>query len=262
MTTPATVGETPAMGGRRLLLQVPALVFRPRRTLARLARADRPTWLTPLLVISACALLYVAVSGYVRHQASLSGADPLPPDFQYYSPAQQAQFLQALEATRSPTFLYLLPGVATVAQVWLGWLITGAVMHLGSTIVGGRSSSTSVLSVTAWSGLPFAIRYLVRAGFVLLAGRTVAAAGLSGFGAELAVGAALFARSLLGLVDVYLLWHISLLVLGMSALGGLTGRKIALSVALTEVVALLLQAVPTTILASLSGLTIIRPFFF
>lgn len=250
------------MGGRRLFGLVPALLVRPRRTFRALVQVERPTWLAPLLVISVCALLYVGASGWVRQRASLSGADPLPPDFQYYSPSQQAQYLQALEATRSPMFLYLLPSVATLSQVWLGWLITGGVLHLGSTILGGRSSSANVLSAAAWSGLPFAVRFVVRAGFVLLAGRTIASTGLSGFGADSAQAAAVFAREVLALVDVYLIWHIALLAAGMAALGGLTRSKIAASVALTEAIALLLQAVPATIFTSLAGLTIIRPFFF
>jgi hypothetical protein len=262
MATPASAGELEALGGRRVLLQVPALLVRPRRTLSNLVRVDRPTWLAPLLVISVCALLYVGASGWVRQRASLSGQDPLPPDFQWYTPSQQAQYLRALEATRSPTFVYLLPGLATLAQVWLGWLITGGVLHMGSTVLGGRSGSASVLSIAAWAGLPFAVRFLVRSGFVLASGHAIEAAGLSGFGAESARGEALFLRELLALLDVYLIWHIGLLAAGMAALGGMSRGKIAASVALTEIVALLVQAVPATIFSSLAGLTIIRPFFF
>jgi hypothetical protein len=53
-----------------------------------------------------------------------------------------------------------------------------------------------------------------------------------------------------------------LLGLGLAALGGLTRGKIVASVAATEVVTLLVQAIPAAIAASLAGLTIVRPFLF
>src|SRR3990172_9599531 len=170
--------------------------------------------------------------------------------------------MTALESTRSPTFLYVLPGIGAVASVWIGWLVTGGVLHLVATLFGGRSTSMSVLNVAAWSGLPLALRSAVRAGFILLAGRAIAGPGLAGFVASDATGAALFGRQLLAAIDIYVLWHVVLLGVGLLALGGLSRGKVVASVAATEVVALLLQAVPAAILASLAGLTIVRPFLF
>jgi hypothetical protein len=53
-----------------------------------------------------------------------------------------------------------------------------------------------------------------------------------------------------------------LLGLGLAALGGLSTGKIVASVAVTEVVALLVQAIPSALAASLGGLTVVRPFLF
>jgi len=149
-----------------------------------------------------------------------------------------------------------------VAVVWIGWLITGGVLHLVSTILGGRSTSLAVLNIAAWSGLPFALRAGLRAGFILLAGRAIAGPGLAGFVSSDSAGLLLFGRQLLAAIDVYLIWHMVLLGLGLAALGGLTRGKVFASVVVTEVVALLVQAIPAAILASLAGLTIVRPFLF
>jgi hypothetical protein len=257
-----TTSAAPAAPPPRPFRLVPSLFFRPRRTFSEVIGRGRPSWVTPILVLSLSALLPVLALGRVRQQTGAAGEQSLPPDFQYYTPQQQAQFMQAMQSTQSPTFVYVLPAVGAVAVVWLGWLITGSVLHLASTLLGGRSTSMAVLNVTAWAGLPLALRSAVRAGFILLAGRGLAAPGLAGFVPSEVTGLALFGRQLLGAVDVYLIWHIVLLGLGLSALGGLSRGKVALSVALTEIVALLLLAIPGAIAASLAGLTIIRPFLF
>jgi hypothetical protein len=261
MATPSPASAVPPRRRFHFRL-VPTLFFRPRRAFTEIVALERPSWLTPLLILSVAALLPVLAAGRVRQQAAAIGEQPLPPDFQYYSPGQQAQFMQALESTRSPTFLYVLPGVAAVAVVWIGWLITGGVLHLASTILGGRSTSLSVLTVAAWAGLPFALRAVIRAGFIFSAGRTIAGPGLAGFVSGDVAGAALFARQALATLDLYLVWHLLLLGLGLASLGGLSTMKIVASVAVTEVVALLVQAVPAALSASLAGQTIVRPFLF
>ena len=255
-------GEAPRTRRALRFGLVPRLLLRPRRTYGEIVALDQPSWLTPLLLLSIAALLPVLALGHVRSAAGALGPESLPPDFQYYTPDQQAQFMQALDSTRSPTFLYLLPGVGALAVVWLGWLITGAVAHLAATLLGGRSTSLSVLNVAAWSGLPLALRAIVRAAFILAAHRAIAGPGLSGFIATDSTGLTLFARQVLGTIDLYLIWHIILLGLGLAALGGLTRGKVVAAVAVTEVVALLVQAIPAAILASLAGLTIVRPFLF
>jgi hypothetical protein len=83
---------------------VPTIFVRPRRAYAEIVHLERPSWLTPLLILSLAALLPVLAAGRVRQQAGAFGPESLPPDFQYYTPEQQAQFMQALESTRSPTF--------------------------------------------------------------------------------------------------------------------------------------------------------------
>jgi len=241
---------------------VAAVLSRPRRAFGEIARLERPSWVTPLLLLSVAALFPVLATGRVRQQAGAFGPESFPPDFQYYSAEQQAQFMQALESTRSPTFLYLLPGVGSVAVIWLGWLITGGVLHLISTILGGRSTSTAVLNITAWAGLPFAVRFLIRGAFILLAGRAISAPGLAGFIGADSSGMMLFTRQVLGLIDVYLLWHIALLGIGLTSLGGLSRGKVLASVLGTEAVAFLVQAIPAAVAASFASLTIVRPFYF
>lgn len=238
------------------------LVLRPRQTLAWVVEQDRSVWLTPLLVISIAALLQVLAAGAVRREMALSGEVALPPGFEYYAPSQQAQFYQAQAATTSATFVFLLPAASALLTAWIGWLYTGAALHLALTIVGSRATSGSTLNLAAWSGLPFAVRNLLRAAFVYLSHRLIASPGLSGFAPAGGETLGTLAAVLLGLVDLYLIWHLLLLVTGARRLPSASPSKAWLAVGLTVIVGLLLQAVPGYLAARLSGMTIIRPFLF
>ncbi|MGH2524117.1 MAG: hypothetical protein ACRDH2_16545, partial [Anaerolineales bacterium] len=74
--------------------------------------------------------------------------------------------------------------------------------------------------------------------------------------------ASAFLAAFLGLIDIYLIWHIVLLVFGVRAGNGLATAKAAGGVLLAMLLVLLLQALPGFLFAQLSGLNIIRPFFF
>jgi hypothetical protein len=240
---------------------LPALV-RPRQVLAWVLEQERAVWLTPLLIISVAAVLQVLAVGTIRREMALTGEVTLPEGFEFYGPDQQAQFLQAQAATTSTTFVYVLPAAGALLAVWLGWLYTGGGLHLALTVVGSRTTSASILNLAAWAGLPYAVRSLVRAAFVYLGHRLITAPGVSGFAPSTGEGLGLLALVVLGLVDVYLIWHAILLVIGVRMLPGATATKGWGAVLMTVVVGLLLQALPGYLAARLSGMTVIRPFLF
>ncbi|MCJ7514191.1 MAG: hypothetical protein MUO23_14660 [Anaerolineales bacterium] len=63
------------------------------------------------MLISLASLLLV-VSGPGRQAEAMNTADILPPEFQYYSPDQQAQLQQALASSASPNFVDVFPVAA------------------------------------------------------------------------------------------------------------------------------------------------------
>lgn len=253
----------PDLSPRRWHLDlIPQVLVRPRRALARIAGLGHDSWLTPMALLTVTALLAVVVAGPLRKAEVLSGEVTLPPGFEYYSPEQQAQFYQAQQARAGDTFVYVFPALGGVARVWTGWLVTASLLHLGLTLFGVRGTLRLALSRVAWAGLPFAVRDLVRVGYLLVGRRLIAAPGLSGlmaspegFGAQLAV-------EILSLIDLYLAWHVILLVLGVRAESDPGPRKAWASVLLTEALLLLVQAAPAAGVAQLASLTIIRPFLF
>ena len=43
----------------------------------------------------------------------MMGEITYPPDYQYYTPEQQAQYMQAIQSTQGPVFVYVLPSIAS-----------------------------------------------------------------------------------------------------------------------------------------------------
>ena len=239
---------------------LPAL-FRPRVTFAAIAAEGRPVWLTPMLVLSLTALLLVAVAGPIKAAAIQSG-QAIPPDFQYFTPEQQAQYLQAQAATSGPVFVYVFPALLALLRLWFGWLVMGGLLHLVLTLFGGRGSAAAALNLVAWASLPFAIRDLVRIAVMQLGHQLVANPGLAGFTPAAGGLMAAVAAEALARVDIYGLWHLVLLVVGARAMGGLKPGQGVAAVAIAALIALVLGILPGVAASQLSGLTVVRPFFF
>ncbi len=259
ITPPLPMPEAPRRF--RIDLALPAL-FRPRRVFPAIAEHPSDTWLTPILLMTLTALLAVLVAGPLRREAVLNTPPVLPPDFQYYTPEQQAQILQAQQATAGTTFTHLFPALGALARVWAGWLITGALLHLTTTLLGGRATMRSMMNRVAWAGLPFALRDVVRSLYMWGSHRLIASPGLSGLVASGDAPFATASAALLALIDVYFVWHVLLLVIAVRSGTDPGPRKAWASVLLTEVVLLMMQVVPSVVIGRLSSLTIIRPFLF
>lgn len=241
---------------------LPAL-FQPRRTFARIAGVETAVWQTPILILILTGLIRTLVNGSVKAAANLAAANSgtPPPGFEFYTPEQQAQLQQAMAATSGPVFTYLLPSVVAVIGIYLGWLILGWVIHLGLTLMGGRGSSRQALNIVAWTLLPLAIRDVVRIAAMWTTGQPLTALGLSGFAPVGEGTSPIYLTALLSFVDIYLLWHILLLLIGVRAAEPISRAK-AWGVALFTVIAfLLIRALPALLAAQFDGLTVVRPFF-
>jgi hypothetical protein len=239
---------------------LPAL-FRPKATFERILQDHQSNWSTPIILLMLVTMLQVVLVGMISEDASLSGQVNLPPSFQYYTPEQQAQLENALSVSNGPVFTYVFPIILSIGKIWLGWLLVGAGLHLLLTLMGGRASSRAIMNVAAWAGLPFAAREVVQACYLLLTQDLIRFPGLSGF-APVEVGTMnLFVAELLKQVDLYWIWHIALLMLGIRLLKDLSSVKAMLSVVLVQLLAIGLQTLPGLLAGQLGNLTIIRPFF-
>jgi len=239
------------------------VIFKPRVAFAKISKLNRNVWFTPIMILTLTALILVLVAGPIKRNAVVSGEVTLPPDYEWWTPEQQAQFQQASQSTQGPVFIYVFPALVAVGKVWLGWLIVGGLLHLVLTLLGGRGNTGAVMNVVAWGALPFVIRDAVRIIALLSTHQMIASPGLSGFVAvEEGNQAMLFLAKFLAMVDIYIIWHALLMVLGVKASNGLSAGKAFAGVLITLLVVLGVTALLGSLSGLLSNLTITRTFFF
>lgn len=240
---------------------LPAMVFKPRSVFERLAH-QMNNWFPPMLVLTIAVLFNVLANGWINQQAALSGNIPTPPDFQYWSPEMQAQYFQSQEVRQGPAFLYVIPAISAIASTWIGWLLVSGILHLVLTLLGGRGETNISVGLVAWASIPFVIRGIVRAIYLITTRQFITAPGLSGFAATGSSIGHILLVNFLSLVDIYLIWHIILLVVGVKICTGLPRSKSLLGVTIVMSIVLLLQTLVGYLSYQVSAITIIRPFFF
>jgi hypothetical protein len=232
-----------------------AVLLNPRAAFAGMASESRATWLTPMLVLTMTAIFAVMTAGYLKTRAAQMGEITLPPDWQWWTPDMQDDYMQAQQATQGPVFMYVMPAVGSLAGLWLGWLVLAGLLHLGSTLFGGRGSMQNALNLVAWAALPFAVRDLLRVVYMFLAQHTITSPSLSGFAASE------FTAQLLARTDIFLVWNVVLLAVGFAIVDGLPRSKSFANVLIVIVLVLLAQAGLGTLTSGLGSTAIQRPFF-
>lgn len=225
-----------------------AILRRPSETFTAITAEGRANWLTPMLVLSLTTIIVVIVSGYFRSQAAMMGDVPLPPDWQYWSPEMQNDYMQAQQAGQGTAFVYILPLVGALSAVWIGWAFLAGLLHLGSTLLGGRGSMQNALNVVAWASLPFALRDVLRIIFMLAVGHVIVSPGLSGFVANPGFLSQVMAR-----VDLFWIWHVILLVIGLAIADGLPRNKAFIGVAVVLLLVLSAQAGFGSLVSGIGG---------
>jgi hypothetical protein len=245
---------------RTQLSWIPGILLRPRAGFAALNVQGGSFWLVPMLVLSFTALIYSVSSGWVRMHLAAMGEVPLPADWQYWTPELQNQYMQAQQATQGPVFLYVIPALGALASLWILWVLVGSLLRLTLTLLGGHNSGVA-MNVAAWAALPFGLRDLLRAVYVLIAQNSITNAGLSGFIQPSQNAGAQFLQQLLVFADLFTIWYLVLLILGVRAGNSISVGRAVLAVLLVFVLVFGTRAVFAMLSARFGGLMITRPFF-
>lgn len=238
------------------------MAVHPRATLHRVHTVERAIWQLPLLLIVGLLIVQVLVNAPLKiKQLERQGALPNSPNMEMMSPEQMAQLQQALEGTKGPVFQYVFPIVGAVLSAILVWGIIAALLHLFSTLQGGRGSMTRILNLVAWASVPIIIQLVVQIVYVLAAGKLIVEQGLGGFASVVPEGSVV-AHALLSRVTLYWLWEIALLMVGVKIFANINTRKAIIAVVVTVIIVMGLRILPDVIGAQLGGLTVSQPFPF
>jgi hypothetical protein len=242
------VGNQPGQGKARLApFQVlKGIIVQPRATFVRLRSAERGHWWLVLLLsaiaISLLSFATVSVQNTRLQGFTLPSGESTPqtaPTPQAAATPRQARSTPqagsvygrtatpVADAGQSSTVLgYVLPIVAGVGGVVLGYLFCSFVVFGMSIVFGGKATYTQVFRMAAWASLPLAIGNLVQSIASLVTGGTPA----PGLSAVLTSQEALdmpALQALLGHLDVYLIWSMVLLGVGTVVTSKLSKRKSA-----------------------------------
>jgi hypothetical protein len=237
------------------------LIFKPRSTLNAINQQPRNVWLLPLLVLSLFAIIQVLVAAPIRRNMIQMGLTT-PPDFQYYSAEQQAQFLNAQATQTSPLFLYVFPILFALVSIWLSWFLISSILHLVLTLSGSHAPSLKSYNAVSWSLLPLGLRSLVQVVAMLVTHSTINGAGLSGLFASDVTGFAAYAAGILGILDFFFLWVCVLLGIAVRDFSGLSKNKVLFATTGTILIYTLLFALPGFLKVILSNLSFGQYYFF
>jgi hypothetical protein len=164
---------------------------------------------------------------------------------------------QALASSANPLLITVLPALMQVVSVWVGWLLWAGGLSLLSTMTGGKSSFRPLWPLVVWAWLPFGLRGLLQSAYILATGTLIANPGLSGLVLAQETASDILAappgpgllalQSFLGRIDLFLIWNLALLGIGLAVASRLTRRKSLLVVLGLWLVLTLLGLAPAII---------------
>lgn len=247
---------------RYLIGRILKMYYQPSSVFNWIASEGGRLWLLPLLLVTLITLLRILIGGWLHDHKAMQEGIPLPPDWTYYSPEMQAQYMQAFEATKSPVFVYVLPVIIGFTTIWLGWVIISSLLHLAFTMVGGRGTNASALNLVAWAGVPFALRELLRIIYLLITQHPIVSVGLSGFVPPSESNGMQVASGFFAIFDMFLVWHVILLIIGAKRTETISTAK-SIAVILSIIALSIAAQVGTSYLGSqFGGMMVSRPFYF
>ncbi len=260
MTEATLTMETPARGfGERLL----GVLLHPRQELAAILSEERRSWRGPLVLRTATAVALVLIAAALLPPAppALPISDPSIPG-PIYTPEQMAQIEQALAALSGPVFVYVFPAALAVLGTWVGWLLLSVALHVLFTWLGSPTTGHRTSNLAAWALVPFIARDLVRIAWTVFARQPILQPGLSGFASSSAEGGLLYLGLALAFIDLYFFWQLLLIFVGARTGAEISRPRLMVGLLLLGATQLALLALPSYLLASLSSLSLVRPFFY
>lgn len=237
--TEGTVSPTaPPVEKPGFIQMVWGILAKPRTTFATLHNGGGRAWILMAIFGLILITLPIIASGPINAQQAAAASEQMQEQFQNQPGFEEgdAQFDQAMSITTSPLLTVVLPSVFAVIGQVVSWLLWSGALYLLASMVGGRSSFLQMLQVVIWAWLPYALRSILQAIYIVVTQTLIANPGLSGFagaptpdpsdpfGSIPSTGTAVL-QTFLGQIDIYLFWYLALLVLGIATVARLSRRK-------------------------------------
>ena len=256
--SPSNMHETTARERRHITALFWGMIVRPRDTLAYIRDAGGTTWLWPTVVAGLLLVIsLILIAPITRAQAEAQLEVVQQQIAEGLSPEERAQIEQVTNLTSGPLFTVVIPSVTGVIGLALGWLLRGGVLYLLSLALGGQAQFPPMFRMGIWTTLPDIVRRLVNTAGTMLSGRTLTS-GLAFLapppetGVFPSVSTALLG-AFLGKLDIYLVWGLALIVVGVVVTARLSWRKGAIVTLIYWILALATTLIPIWISTALAA---------
>jgi len=241
---------------RSNLALLPGIIDQPGRTLAQVLEHPRKRWILPfLLSIIGLALVLGVSASYLSQQAQEQQAVALQQvqgQLDQMTESQRAQMEATISRFTSPAFVGGIGFATSLGGLLLGWLLGAAILFFGLQMGGKGLQFGQIFAGFSWTWLPFILRDLLNAGWVLLNGKIITNPGLSYFFAsgDVLADAKDFRWVLASKLDLFMLWHI-VLVYFLARAANKRGGGLGLTLVYALII-LALRVLPSVALSSLS----------
>jgi hypothetical protein len=230
------------------------IAIRPRATFEGLREVKRGHWWLVFLITVAAVILYTAISASVMSRATQGFIQSSG-----VGAGEASVGVPQVTRTASVLMTVVVPLVSGVITILAGYAFRSLIVFGTSLILGGTATFKQIFRMAAWTTLPLALRRIVQTVAVASTqGRIVS--GLSGALTVVEANQLPFLNTLLGQIDIYVVWSMILLGIGTAITAKLSKGKSLVAVLAylaLAVVGLLIFSLASNALGSLTGVRLL-----
>jgi hypothetical protein len=235
------------------------MIVRPRATLEHLREHEPRTWWVPALLVVLLIALPILVAAPITAQQAREALVVTQEQLEErqgmeLSAEQQAQ----MESMATSSLLIVVfPVILRVLGQVVSWLAWAGALYLAGIALGGRSTFGRMFRVVVWTWLPYALRGVLQTVYIRASDQLIANPGLSGLVQDNRPVAEVIAAppnlgqmllvAFLSKVDLFWVWNLILLVIGVTIVTRLPWRKAILATLGVWILLTALSLVPTLV---------------
>jgi hypothetical protein len=209
-----------------LLSTLVGMVDRPGAAFGEVTRRPRSWWLPAVILVLSFLLLNWVSAPYQVALANERTAEVIERLSANLSEEQVRLVSESNAVITLQRYMLTTVGLGLVG-IALGWFLRGGFVHLSGMALGGKSPWPATYAVGVWSMLPYTVRDLLQTALVLTRQQVIEHQGLAFLAASgnwLTDSRSLL-YGLLGQIDPFVIWQLTLLTVGLSVSGRISFRQ-------------------------------------
>jgi hypothetical protein len=222
-----------------------SIIDRPAVTMSYVGKKPGWAWVMPALLVLVGLVVFSVVMAPLTSELALRQAQQ---QMASLPPQQAEQAAAQMERFTSPPMMAAFSIIGGLVALAVTWLLGAGVLYFLGLVAGGEANFPQSFVILVWSWLPYALRNLVLAAYVAYSGQLISQ-GLSFLVAtgDQTKDAANWLYGLLSQIDLFYLWHLILVIVGLAAVGRFSKTKATIVGLIYLAVTTALSLVPTLV---------------